>query len=51
MSRLSLGEVEIYYEVHGAGAPLLGVHGTPSSAVLCSSCSRPSWQAEGHAGT
>jgi pimeloyl-ACP methyl ester carboxylesterase len=34
MPRLNLGEVELYYEVHGAGAPLLGVHGTPSSAVL-----------------
>jgi pimeloyl-ACP methyl ester carboxylesterase len=25
---------ELYYEVHGTGAPILGIHGTPSSALL-----------------
>lgn len=24
----------LYYEVHGEGAPILGIHGTPSSALL-----------------
>jgi pimeloyl-ACP methyl ester carboxylesterase len=26
--------VDLYYEVHGQGAPILGIHGTPSSALL-----------------
>lgn len=34
MPRLSVNGVELYYEEHGEGIPLLGLHGTPSSAVL-----------------
>lgn len=34
MPQLSVNGVELYYEEHGEGIPLLGVHGTPSSAVL-----------------
>jgi pimeloyl-ACP methyl ester carboxylesterase len=34
MSRLSVNGVDLYYEEHGGGIPLLGVHGTPSSAEL-----------------
>ncbi|WP_426225852.1 alpha/beta fold hydrolase [Pseudarthrobacter sp. DSP2-3-2b1] len=34
MPRLSVNGVELYYEEHGKGIPLLGLHGTPSSAVL-----------------
>jgi len=26
--------IDLYYEVHGEGAPILGIHGTPSSALL-----------------
>ena len=26
--------IDLYYEVHGQGAPILGIHGTPSSALL-----------------
>ena len=33
MSRLSVNGVDLYYEEYGAGIPILGVHGTPSSAV------------------
>ena len=25
---------DLYYEVHGTGTPILGIHGTPSSALL-----------------
>jgi pimeloyl-ACP methyl ester carboxylesterase len=34
MPRVSVNGVELYYEEHGAGLPVLGIHGTPSSAVL-----------------
>ncbi|HET9347701.1 MAG TPA: alpha/beta hydrolase [Arthrobacter sp.] len=34
MSRVSVNGVELYYEERGAGLPVLGIHGTPSSAVL-----------------
>lgn len=34
MSRVSVNGVDLYYEERGEGLPLLGVHGTPSSAVL-----------------
>ncbi|RNL52976.1 alpha/beta hydrolase [Arthrobacter oryzae] len=34
MPRLSVNGVELYYEDQGAGIPILGVHGTPSSAVM-----------------
>ena len=33
MSLLGVNGVEFYYEEHGAGTPLLGVHGTPDSAA------------------
>ena len=33
MSLLGVNGVELYYEEHGAGTPLLGVHGTPDSAA------------------
>ena len=34
MPRVSVNGVELYYEEHGTGLPVLGIHGTPSSAVL-----------------
>jgi pimeloyl-ACP methyl ester carboxylesterase len=34
MPRFSVGGADLYYEVHGTGRPILGIHGTPSSAVL-----------------
>ncbi|MDR6417091.1 alpha/beta hydrolase [Pseudarthrobacter sulfonivorans] len=34
MSRVSVNGVDLYYEERGEGLPILGVHGTPSSAVL-----------------
>lgn len=34
MPRMSVNGVELYYEEHGEGLPVLGIHGTPSSAVL-----------------
>ena len=34
MPRVSVNGVELYYEERGAGLPVLGIHGTPSSAVL-----------------
>jgi pimeloyl-ACP methyl ester carboxylesterase len=34
MPTVSANGVELYYEVRGVGMPLLGIHGTPSSAVL-----------------
>lgn len=34
MPQVSVNGVTLYYEDHGQGIPLLGVHGTPSSAVL-----------------
>lgn len=34
MSRLSVNGVDLYYEERGKGIPILGVHGTPSSAVM-----------------
>ena len=33
MPRMSVNGVELYYEKHGEGLPVLGIHGTPSSAV------------------
>jgi pimeloyl-ACP methyl ester carboxylesterase len=36
MSLQNVNGVEVYYEEHGAGTPLLGVHGTPDSAVTWS---------------
>lgn len=34
MPRVSVNGVDLYYEEHGEGMPLLGMHGTPSSAVM-----------------
>ncbi|MDP9999663.1 MULTISPECIES: alpha/beta fold hydrolase [Pseudarthrobacter] len=34
MSRVSVNGVDLYYEERGEGLPILGVHGSPSSAVL-----------------
>ena len=34
MPMLAVNGVELYYEVHGSGPPVLGIHGTPSSALL-----------------
>jgi pimeloyl-ACP methyl ester carboxylesterase len=34
MPRFSANGADLYYEVHGTGAPILGIHGTPSSALL-----------------
>ncbi len=34
MPRVSVNGIELYYEEHGDGLPVLGIHGTPSSAVL-----------------
>lgn len=31
---LRLGPTELYFEITGSGQPILGIHGTPSSAVL-----------------
>jgi pimeloyl-ACP methyl ester carboxylesterase len=32
--KVNLNGIDVYYEVHGEGGPILGIHGTPSSAVL-----------------
>jgi pimeloyl-ACP methyl ester carboxylesterase len=32
--RITLNAVELHVEVRGEGAPILGIHGTPSSAVM-----------------
>lgn len=29
-----VNELDLYYEVRGAGAPILGIHGTPSSSLM-----------------
>jgi pimeloyl-ACP methyl ester carboxylesterase len=34
MPRLSVNGVDLYYEEHGEGIPILGVHGTPGPAVM-----------------
>jgi pimeloyl-ACP methyl ester carboxylesterase len=34
MSVAYVNGVRLYYEVHGQGTPILGIHGTPSSATL-----------------
>ena len=34
MPHVHVNGVDLYYEVHGEGAPILGIHGTPSSALL-----------------
>ena len=34
MPRVNVNGIDVYYEVYGEGGPILGIHGTPSSAVL-----------------
>ena len=34
MPRLDVNGTDLYYEVYGEGEPILGIHGTPSSALL-----------------
>jgi pimeloyl-ACP methyl ester carboxylesterase len=34
MPRVSVNGVDLYYEERGDGIPILGIHGTPSSAVM-----------------
>lgn len=34
MPPLSVNGIDLYYEEHGEGVPVLGIHGTPSSALL-----------------
>ncbi|MBT2512961.1 alpha/beta fold hydrolase [Arthrobacter sp. ISL-30] len=34
MPRLSVNGVDLYYEEHGNGIPILGIHGTPGSAFM-----------------
>jgi pimeloyl-ACP methyl ester carboxylesterase len=34
MPNIEANGIDLYYEVHGEGAPILGIHGTPSSALL-----------------
>jgi pimeloyl-ACP methyl ester carboxylesterase len=34
MPQLSVNGVELHYEEHGEGIPILGIHGTPGAAVL-----------------
>jgi pimeloyl-ACP methyl ester carboxylesterase len=34
MPRLSVNGIDLYYEERGEGLPVLGIHGTPSSALL-----------------
>ena len=34
MPTIALGRVRLHYEEQGAGTPILGIHGSPSSAVL-----------------
>lgn len=34
MPRVSVNGVELYYEEHGEGVPILGLHGTPSSSLM-----------------
>lgn len=40
MSRVSVNGVDLYYEEQGEGPPILGVHGSPSSAVLWEGAAR-----------
>jgi pimeloyl-ACP methyl ester carboxylesterase len=34
MPTVNTNGVDLYYEAHGEGTPILGIHGTPSSALL-----------------
>jgi pimeloyl-ACP methyl ester carboxylesterase len=40
MPRVAANGIYLYYEEFGAGAPILGIHGTPSSAVLWEEAAR-----------
>jgi pimeloyl-ACP methyl ester carboxylesterase len=40
MATVTVNGIALYYEEHGAGAPILGIHGTPSSAVLWEDAAR-----------
>lgn len=40
MSRLSVNGVDLHYEEHGHGIPLLGLHGTPGSAAMWTDAAR-----------
>lgn len=40
MPGLSVNGVDLYYEEQGEGIPILGVHGTPSSAVMWADAAR-----------
>jgi pimeloyl-ACP methyl ester carboxylesterase len=34
MPHMNANGIDLYYEVHGEGVPILGIHGSPSSALL-----------------
>jgi pimeloyl-ACP methyl ester carboxylesterase len=34
MAIVNVNGIDLYYEVHGNGASILGIHGTPSSVLL-----------------
>src|SRR5687767_5020702 len=40
MAVLDAGDVALYHEVHGKGPGILGIHGTPSSALLWADAAR-----------
>lgn len=40
MAILRTGDVALYYEVHGDGPAILGIHGTPSSTLLWADAAR-----------
>jgi hypothetical protein len=49
MSKVAVGrensaDIEIYYEDHGAGPPVVLIHGYPLAAVPGTSRSRPCWR-------
>jgi hypothetical protein len=34
MPHLNVNGIDLFYEVYGEGEPILGIHGTPSPALL-----------------
>lgn len=40
MPTITVNGVGLYYDVHGQGEPILGIHGTPSSALLWEDAAR-----------
>lgn len=40
MPSMNANGVDLYYEVYGDGAPIVGIHGTPSSALLWEDAAR-----------